>query len=153
LDFASLEPGQYVTDQLWDAYRVRIQATGGYSPDGAARIYDTSNPDGADPDLGSPNEDCGGPGKGSGGGLNSPYSNCVALGNVLIIQSSNKDDPDDSSGGGSITFEFDGIAFVEVIAILDIDVSSNGRIISRAMEPSLVLSVSLTHSFLSSSAG
>ena len=126
VDFASLPSGTYVTDQLKDAYLISISAEGGHTPGGAARLFDTSNPGTkaiGDPDLGSPNEACGGPGVGQGGHPDSDYPNCEPLGNVLIIQEVNDhmDIPDDNNKGGVITFEFEEPAQVAELKILDID--------------------------------
>jgi len=81
---------------------------GGYTPNGKARIYNTSK-EGVDPDLESPNEKCGGNGKGSGGEPGRPGANCnpKGEGNVLIIQESEKALPNDNALGGMIMFAFD----------------------------------------------
>lgn len=125
LDFSTLTAGDYITDQLAAEWGVIIKARAkngkGYTPTngshnsngGGARVFDTFSPGGAggigDRDLGSPNEDCpgGGPGVGAGGGPDSPYSNCVPQGNVLIIQednsaTNNMAQPDDYGSGGYI---------------------------------------------------
>ncbi|MBY5991600.1 hypothetical protein [Ferrimonas balearica] len=83
----------------------------GFNPDlsmddNAAVIFDSSNPTGGDDDLGTPNEDFGGPGvddradPNSGGKAGSPYENDMPLGNVLIIN-----EPEglvDTNGNGDI---------------------------------------------------
>lgn len=70
LDFSTLTPGSYVTDELWNSMGIKISVTPsgskGYAPNGAARVFDTSSPNAyngiscpgneGDPDLGSPNE-------------------------------------------------------------------------------------------------
>ena len=135
LNFDSLTRGDYITDQLEDLYGVTITAAGssgsGYTPAGAARVFDTNITGGVqgDPDLGSPNEGCGGPGEGLGGAPGEPYENCMVLGNVLIIQEENKTTPDDNAGGGNITFDF--LVPVEVveIAILDIDINETATVL------------------------
>lgn len=130
LDFNNegLSRGTYLTTQLKPKYGLTVQAwatSGGYTPGGAARVFDTANPGGSqgDTDLGSPNENCpgGGPGIGNGGKPGQPYSNCVPLGYVLIVQESNKSTPDDNAGGGTILFTFDTPIAVETLYILDID--------------------------------
>jgi hypothetical protein len=130
VDFASVSEGQYVTNELQSDYLVTIEATGGYTPGGAARVFNTANPgttDNGDPDLGSPNSKCdgGGPGKGNGGAPGSSHSNCVPLGNVLIVQEDDKDQPDDNGGGGTIKFSFTRAAKIQDISILDIDDGNN----------------------------
>ena len=121
--------GQYITDDFRQDYGVVISAQGqlgsGYTPNGAARIFDSSQPGGSngDPDLGSPNWSCpgGGPGVGDGGKHGTAYENCNPLGMVLIIQETDKDTPDDNYGGGWITFDFDEPAHLDTIVIFDSD--------------------------------
>ncbi|MGJ3240029.1 MAG: hypothetical protein ACFE0Q_15080 [Anaerolineae bacterium] len=87
-----------------------------------AMIFDTSNPTGGDPDLGTPNSDFGGPGHGQGGRSGAPGENSVPLGNVVIIsEDGNSNDPDDNARGGQIIFEFDYPANVTYIYFLDQD--------------------------------
>ena len=81
----------------------------------AAIIFDTANPTGGDPDLGTPNSDFGGPGLGVGGKSGSPFQNDAALGNALIIAENLTDangdglidDPDDEGGIFPVTLAFD----------------------------------------------
>ena len=96
----------------------------------AAVIFDSANPTGEDPDLGTPNETFGGPGIGVGGEAGSPFENAVAKGNLLIIaedlvDADNDgliDDPDDMDlPGASITFDFSGIGTVEVESMSFVD--------------------------------
>jgi hypothetical protein len=71
-----------------------------------AVIFDTSIPTG-DGGLGTPNEDFGGPGIGSGGSKGSPGENGVALGNVLIISGDgDAADPGASATGGTLSIAF-----------------------------------------------
>jgi hypothetical protein len=136
LDFSTLYPGEYVTDQLEETYGVTIKARSnngkGYTPNQAARVFDTNYPgDGrngiGDPDLGSPNESCGGPGEGYGGELGSQYENCVSLNNVLVIQDQDQPQWSDYCGGGRIDFTFTDKVFIKEIAILDIDDRDDGE--------------------------
>jgi hypothetical protein len=139
LDFNDFDGGDYIGD-LSSTYGVVIHATAstaaGFTPGNKARVFDTSlptraagnlkctnNPNDGDPDLGSPNSLCpnGGPGIGRGGAPLSPYSNCVAIGNVIVIQEGNKQCPDDSAGGGKIRFTFTEPTIVDYIQMLDID--------------------------------
>lgn len=111
----ALLAGAYVSGDWAEAYGLTVFANAsgnGFTPDGKARIFDSSNPgteEDGDPDLGTPNELCGqgGPGQGEGGREGASGQNCVARGNILIIQESNKTTPDDSLSGGSITFLFE----------------------------------------------
>jgi hypothetical protein len=130
LDFSTLDPGEYITGQLADTYGVTIKARGkkkgGYTPGGAARVFDTNYPgDGrngiGDPDLGSPNESCGGPGKGYGGEMGSQYENCIPLNNVLVIQDRDQAQWSDNCGGGYIEFRFTDKVFIKELALLDIE--------------------------------
>jgi len=104
-------------------YGITVAADGdgstGYTPNNQARIFDTSNPTGGDADLGTPNSAFGGPGVGHNG---SPTNN-KALGNVLIIQESNKNAPDDNEFGGTISFSFATPAKIEDVVLLDIEES------------------------------
>jgi len=152
MDFNMLSRGEYVRDQLWDTYGIKITAKAnsgtGFTPDnggdhnsngGKARVFDSAFPNGVngecggnngDPDLGSPNEDClgGGPGVGSGGHPTSEFKNCDPLGNLVIIQESDKACPDDSQKGGSITFEFKDPAEIDNVTLLDNDDGDPTRI-------------------------
>jgi hypothetical protein len=97
-------------------------------------IFDSSNPTGGDPDLGSPNETCpgGGPGIGTGGEVGQPGENCVPLGNLLVIAEDILDaggdglvdDPDDDLDGGEITFTWNSPTSPKRIVIMDIDSES-----------------------------
>jgi hypothetical protein len=136
LDFSTLYPGEYVTGQLEDAWGVTIKARSkngnGYTPSQAARVFDTNYPgDGrngiGDPDLGSPNESCGGPGEGYGGELGSQYENYVPLNNVLVIQDQDQPQWSDYCGGGSIDFMLTDKVFIKEIAILDINDRDDGE--------------------------
>lgn len=85
---AGWKRGDYVSrNHYWAKHGVRITARGGVSPNDnnrEARIFDTSNPgtnnNNGDPDLGSPNENCGGPGEGNGGKPGQKGENCDGVG-------------------------------------------------------------------------
>jgi len=126
LDFDSLSKGDYITTQLQSTYGVTVSASGGYTPGGAARVFDTTDPGTrrrGDPDLGSPNQDClnPGPGVGVGGGPHAEYPNCDGEGMVLIIQERDTEYPDDHRRGGTMTFSFDKPVTFEKVAIMDSD--------------------------------
>jgi hypothetical protein len=115
--------GDYVTDQLKTIYGVTISAVankGGYTPGGAARVFDTSKP-GSEAGMGSPNKSCGGPGIGVGGQKGSLYENCAPRGNVVIVQKSDVVTPASSQFGGSVIFDFDSPVYIRKIVILDSD--------------------------------
>lgn len=131
-DETKLAKGAYVTDQFVEKWGVSITADtdnrdSGYTPDGAARIFDSSNPgtdnENGDPDLGTPNKGCDkpGPGVGAAGRPGSDGENCVPLGNLLIIQESDKEYPDDNAKGGSIAFDFVRPTYVDFIGLVDIE--------------------------------
>jgi hypothetical protein len=134
IDFSSTDErdlvhGDYVEHDWFGTYGMTLAVSsfnGGYLAQGA-RVFDTSRPDTRDPDLGSPNELCtpAGPGVGLGGVPGSPGENCLAQGNVLIIQQDNGPDdtePDDNAYGGTIEFMFDDEGRkVLSIGMLDID--------------------------------
>jgi hypothetical protein len=96
LDFNTILPGTYISDELWDEYGIKFStesSNGGYRPNNAARVFDTTNPGNwtnGSPDIGSPNEACGGPGVGQGGVPGTLTSNCEPLGNALIVQADSK---------------------------------------------------------------
>ena len=77
---------------------------------------------GDDPDLGTPNEDFGGPGEGEGGRRGRPYQNAEAQGNLLIIAENLRDadsddlvDEPDDQGGETIIHELDFSAFAPTV--------------------------------------
>lgn len=82
---------------------------------------------GQDPDLGTPNEDFGGPGAGSGGESGAPYQNDSALGNVLIVAEDLVDnspadglvdDPDDADEQGEfLEFDFEPLRRVRTVTV------------------------------------
>lgn len=95
----------------------------------AAMIFDSSMPTGGDPDLGTPNEDFGGPGIGVGGEAGSTYENTTALGKVLIISEDLRSaNPDDADVVGSYySFDFSALTNITVYSmnILDIESEEN----------------------------
>lgn len=130
-DGTPLEHGDYIKYQWKTIYGLTVEASasrGGYTPNGMARIYDTStaakNNYEGDPDLGSPNMRCSpqpGPGVGEGGEPGNPGENCDPQGNVLIIQESDKKWPDDNAYGGTLSFTFDFKVKLMEIGLMDID--------------------------------
>jgi hypothetical protein len=84
---------------------------GGYSHGNSPRVVDTSNSAALfnSTDLGSPNELCekAGPGVGIDGAPGSPMENCEGLGNVLIAQSVNQDEPIANPVGSEIVFDLE----------------------------------------------
>jgi hypothetical protein len=92
-------------------------------------VFDTSSPAAAG-HLGSPNQACagGGPGVGVGGMPNSTYENCEPLGNVLVVQESDKDTPDDNANGGTITFTFDKASDVAELVLFGVETSNTATV-------------------------
>jgi len=97
-----------------------------------AMIFDSAQPTGYDWDLGSPNEDFGGPGRGTGGEEGQPGENRWPLGKVLIIsEDGDQEDPDDHYAGGTFIFTFEKPSMIHEIQLLDIDTNeTEGKIIA-----------------------
>jgi hypothetical protein len=152
LGFENAVKGDYVRNKWAQSHGVIITAkkdadcgtTVGYTPWGAARVFDTASPgtnnDNGDPDLGSPNQGCNpsGPGIGNGGNpLNSTNPNawnCDPQGKSLVIQEYNNQYPDDAWCGGTITFDFyHSPAFIGEVGLLDVDGSESVRITVSGM--------------------
>ncbi|HXF60976.1 MAG TPA: pilus assembly protein TadG-related protein, partial [Caldilineaceae bacterium] len=119
---ASLVAGQIVDNEFasWGVHVTTLSPT-----NHPAMIFDSANPTGNDPDLGSPHQDFGGPGQGVGGGAGAPGRNSAPLGKVLIVaESNNPSNPDDAANGGSVVMTFDFPVRVDEVHILDIDDAS-----------------------------
>jgi hypothetical protein len=122
-----LENGDYVGKDWYTEYGISIyaQGPGAFTPNGNARIFDTSRPGitgAGDLGLGSPNQLCsgGGPGVGSGGAPNATGANCNALGNVLIVQDSDTSVPEDNEPGGNLVFIFSPPRTILSIGLLNV---------------------------------
>jgi len=135
IDFESLAAGTILGEVMTAHGRVTVQ---GLNPDfaglNAAVIFDSSAPTDADPDLGTPNKDFGGPGVGVGGASGSRFENDTALGNILIVGANLTDttpadglidNPDDSSTGGTLGFGFGeiGSVLIESLTVIDVETS------------------------------
>lgn len=119
LDFGyalqDLETGERVgTVTLYNGATMHVTCSNeGGGPD-VCIIFDSEEPSGDDFDLGTPNEDFGGFGKGEGGEAGAKGENAEELGNVLIIAEDVEDEdgdgyvdvPDDASRGGTIWLHF-----------------------------------------------
>lgn len=125
VDFQTLKPNTYVRSELMKTYQLELTAKldgGGYSPGGRVMVMDSSKPSKADPDLGSPNESCGGPGKGAGGASGTKYQNCEPLGNVIFVQQNNTASADNLEGRRStLIFRFNGTVTTHSFTLLDAD--------------------------------
>jgi hypothetical protein len=136
IDFEDLPAGTIV-DQVFGSRGtgpVTINGTIPGKPGNRAVIFDSSNPTGNDFDLGSPNQDFGGPGVGDGGAAGSPFANDQALGNVLILAEDLVDndgdglvdDPDDDDVVGSTwTFDFGDVGDVTIFSFQILDVEND----------------------------
>jgi hypothetical protein len=114
-----LSRGQIIDDE-WALFGIHVTTNDPNKH--PAMIFDSAQPTGFDPDLGSPNEDFGGPGQGSGGKEGQPGENRWPLGKILIIsEDGDQDDPDDNYAGGTLIFTFEIPAKVHEIQLIDID--------------------------------
>ncbi|MBD3249068.1 DUF4215 domain-containing protein [Candidatus Woesearchaeota archaeon] len=134
ISFNDLLAGTVVDDEYSAYMTVAAENNKAGHPDKAI-IFDSDNPTGGDPDLGTPNQDFGGPGIGEGGESGEPGQNDQYLHNVLIIAEDDidndndglVDDPDDESRGGKLYFNFNQDVDVETLKILDIE-DNNGHV-------------------------
>jgi hypothetical protein len=135
ITFNSLPAGTILSNQIPG---VTIWAENDQSghPD-LAILFDSSNPSGDDPDLGTPNQAFGGPGIGAGGAVGQPGENRYPLGNLLIIAENDVDgdgdghidEPDDENVGGRLYFEFSTPQDLESIYVVDVDGGEVGGIV------------------------
>ena len=135
IDFEGLEKGAIVSEVSTRGGAGAV-IVWGHNPDfagqNAAMIFYSATPQGGTVDLGTPNEDFGGPGIGDGGAKGSPYANQHALGNLLIVtQDFDADDPDDADAKGSmITFDFSQLETVIVSSLDIIDIEEDGATVT-----------------------
>ena len=148
IDFDHLDTGEIV-DEQFAGFGVHISTVNGGSGPDLGIVFDSANPTGGDTDLGTPNEDFGGPGIGAGGGAGQPGENDTALGKLLIIAEDAVDadgdglidDPDDEVGGGVITFDFDQPTDVLSVQIVDIDGNESGSVVAYDGSNQVIASV------------
>lgn len=125
-DGAPLAAGTLVFEQWAD---LGIHVTSSNPSQHPPMIFDSANPTGGDPDLGTPNQDFGGPGVGSGGGAGTPGENSLPLGKVLILsEDRDSGDPDDNAGGGRLIFTFDVEVDVASVSLLDVEEHRAGTV-------------------------
>lgn len=124
-----LSRGQVIDDE-WALFGIHI--TTDDPTVHPAMIFDSSQPTGYDWDLGSPNEDFGGPGRGAGGEEGQPGENRWPLGNILIIsEDRDQDDPDDHYAGGTFIFTFENPTKIHEVQLLDIDANeTTGKLVA-----------------------
>lgn len=58
----------------------------------------------------------------------SAFENCIAHGNLLIIQEKEKEETDDSKWGGTISFKFDGPTYVKDTGVIDVDKNDRAQV-------------------------
>ena len=133
IDFEGIAEGTIVTEVTSVGGEGPISVEG-RNPDfgeaDAAMIFDSAcdgGCSGQDPDLGTPNEDFGGPGIGDGGSAGMPNQNDTEQGNILIISEDlDSGDPDDVDvNGANVSFDFSALGTVTLESMLLIDVEGN----------------------------
>ena len=77
----------------------------------------------------------GGVGAGAGGRPGMPGENCEPLGNVLILQESDTEQPDDNAGGGILCFIFESSTTFLSMGLLDIVNDERGDFIEVTTIP------------------
>lgn len=124
IDFDTGADGQLlaagtIIDDEFSGYGITVSTSSASNP---AMIFDSANPTGGDLDLGTPNQDFGGPGVGAGGASGAPGENSIAEGNLLIIsEDGDQSDPDDNAAGGTLIFEFATPYKVAAVTLIDIE--------------------------------
>lgn len=137
IDFENVPAGTVLT-QVFGAGGLGPVLVTGINPDlvgqEAALVFDSAQPTGGDDDLGTPNETFGGPGKGVGGELGSPYANETAHGHLCIVAENLVDgdadglvdDPDDADlVGATLAFDFSALGTVTIESITIVDVETD----------------------------
>jgi hypothetical protein len=137
IDFESYQAGTILSEVTSQngAGPVKVYGHNPKFPDrNAAMIFDSANPTGNDFDLGTPHQDFGGPGIGTGGQKGSNYENNTALGKVLIItEDFDTTDPDDADLDGSYySFDFSALGAVTIYSmhIMDVERSENAATVT-----------------------
>lgn len=147
IDFDGFQTGEIVTDlgNGISLTTMKRKFRGGPMIAGFACIFDTDAPTGGDWDLGTPNEDFGGPGKGKAGKAGSPVQNDQALHKVLIISEDDiaTETPDDHRFGGMFVFDFAQPTSLTSIGLLDNEGTFN---LSRGLGMAVVVSTLLMSS-------
>lgn len=136
LDFEGLPAGTILAEVV-GRHGVGPVGVHGFNPQigatNAAVVFDSSAPTGGDDDLGTPNEDFGGPGEGDGGGQGSPYANKRAQRNLLVVADDLTDgngdglvdDPGDAPvAGAQLLFDFSALGGVTALSVTVVDVEA-----------------------------
>lgn len=123
----ALVAGQLI-DTEWSNLGISMTSDNANHP---LMIFDSSNPSGNDLDLGTPNEDFGGPGVGTGGESGEPGQNSLEQGNILILsKDGNQSNPDDFAGGGSMIITFDNPTTITDLSFVDTDTNEGVQIVA-----------------------
>jgi hypothetical protein len=146
VDFSGVTPGTVVAGEApGGAFVVgnthfpdfAITATNNGSGPNSVLVFNSAAPTGGDPDLGAPNNLCGGPGIGAGGAPGMPGENCAAQGNLLIVAANITDtapadglvdQPNDEPNGGVMVFNFLSPVAIESAGFLDLDSDEHANI-------------------------
>ena len=119
VDFDSYSAGDLVSDLGNGVSIVAFNEAGNLAD---AMIFDTANPTGGDPDLGTPHSSFGGPGVGKEGKKGKLFANSVPQGKALIIsEDGNASNPDDNAKGGYMVINFASPTYIDSIGLLDND--------------------------------
>ena len=121
---AELSDAELVDEDTWEPWGISITVVPSDTDYHRAQILNSSlvvDENYSDIDLGTPNVDFGGPGKGDGGKSGRLGENSVFRGNLLIISERNDGYADDSAFGGDITFTFQEPMPLAYIDFVDID--------------------------------
>jgi len=127
---AAIPAGADVSE-VYAGLGVHISVKKGTSGDyyGRPISFNSDDPTGNDPDLGTPNRDFGGPGIGSGGSQGSAGENDVTLHNLMILAENTVDnngdglvdDPDDAVQGARFYIRFDTPSCVYSMDFVDLE--------------------------------
>jgi gliding motility-associated-like protein len=121
-DNGGFNAGNLVSEINFEGGRIQVFGLNPKFPDqNAAMIFDSGNPTGGDFDLGTPNEQYGGPGMNLEGGL--VAGNDTAMHNVLIVSEDlDSTDPDDASDHEiSLVLDFSTPVTLVSLDLLDLD--------------------------------
>lgn len=139
----SINAGDIASDQ-WASQGITI--TTNDPQNHPAMIFDSANPTGGDDDLGTPNQNFGGPGVGAGG-ESSLSRNALPRGKILMIsENGDSSDPEVYDDGGWIDFTFSPVvATVSEIQVLN-SVRTDGKVIAYDQDGNVIVERSIAYS-------